>query len=96
MNAVEISTAIAAAYAEYCSTNFHNMTPRMIADMMRGGICKALRAIDAIEANVRADYPRGGKFLDCQMMNIDALRQRAEAVWQHMNAEIERNIRRAA
>lgn len=96
MNAAEISTAIATAYADYRSTNFDNMHPRMIADMIRNGIGKAMRAINALEAETLAMNPRGGRFCEAQLRNVDILRQRAEAVYQHLDREIERNARRAA
>lgn len=97
MTHIEISPAIAAAYATYCATNFHNMSPRMIAAEMRGsGICRVLDALNRIEADMRDRNPRGGRFLESQLRNIDALRQRAQAVWSHYDREIERSVRRAA
>ena len=97
MTHLEISPAIVAAYAEYRATNFHNMSPLMIAaEMRRSGICKVLTAISAMETDMRNRNPRGGRFLESQLRSIDALRQRAQAVWSHYDREIERSVRRAA
>jgi hypothetical protein len=96
MTAIEISNAISVAYEEYKSTNFDNLTPRMIADMMRAGICKTLRAINKMENELRDAYPRGGRALNSHLEICDRLRQRAEAVWSHLDREIQKQVKRAA
>jgi len=97
MTNMMISAEIEAAYQDYCSTSFHNMSPKMIADMMRGGICKIIRAIDGIEDSIRANAPTvHGRSTQSKIENVDRLRNRAQAVWAHMNAEIEKAVARAS
>lgn len=93
---MEQKAAIEACYAEYRSTNFHNMSPMMIANMMRGGICRVLRSIDNMESEIRANAPSiHGRATQAQIENIDRLRTSAKAVWTHINNEIEKSIARA-
>lgn len=94
---MELNSAIDEAYAEYCSTSFHNMSPKMIAGIMRGGICRVLHSIDAMEDSIRDGAPTvHGRATQAQIENVDRLRNRAKAVWSHLNNEVEKAIARAA
>lgn len=97
MTYMELSNAIDAAYEDYRATSFHNMSPKMIAGMMRGGICKVLNSIDRMEDDIRDKAPAiHGRATQSQIANVDRLRNRARMIWTHLNNEVEAAISRAA
>jgi hypothetical protein len=87
---IEISQMIAAADATFRASNFHNMTPKMIAAEMRAsGICRAINAIRAAQSEIYGSRQAAFRSGHIQLGIYDRLMDRADAVWSRYNRAIE-------
>ena len=94
---IEISNMIAAADATFRASNFHNMTPKMIAAEMRAsGICRAIYAIRAAQDEIIGSREAAFRSGHIQMGIYDRLMDRAQAVWSRYDRAIEAAVSRAA
>ena len=94
---IEISNMIAAADATFRASNFHNMTPKMIAAEMRAsGICRAIDAIRAAQDEIHGSRKAAFRSGHIQLGIYDRLMDRAHAVWSRYDRAIEAAVSRAA
>ena len=94
---IEISNMIAAADATFRASNFHNMTPKMIAAEMRAsGICRALRLIDEAVSEIYETRRAATRMGQSHLGIYDRLNQRARAVWCRYDRAIDAAVSRAA